>query len=445
MKLNYQKGHASILFVIIVPALFGVFMLGSDGARALQQKARVMDATEVAALAVSAHADDNQPGSTVNTTIVTDVMEAYFPDLKSGDLKNIKIVRKNCDQIADCNSDGHRFFQYEVSATMKYDSWFPGNDAIAGFGDEISVSGGGTSRKYQSDAIDVMLVADFSGSMEDDWKGGDERKYEDLIDIINDVAVELDNFNDLKIPDKVNTIGIAPYNHYAHRSASKKDCDYKSYTVNQYGVGSVEHLVYKSANSKKINYSQTVTNAINNSYSLDSFCAKDSSDTRNANFHNVGLTKNMLPSSANGTFLNEIKYFRPTGGTASYLGLIEGTKLLLGGQNEKRLLIILSDGEDSPGHTPVNKKGPHGGSPSYKSIGEKLMVNHKLCESILGKLEEDEKEATIYLIGFDYKKGSTNKALDTCVGEDNIFYAENKEQILNKILSLIAEEIGHLK
>ncbi|WP_162062831.1 hypothetical protein [Vibrio taketomensis] len=157
------------------------------------------------------------------------------------------------------------------------------------------------------------------------------------------------------------------------------------------------------------------------------------------------MTKNILPSSTKGTFLNEIKYFRPTGGTASYLGLIEGTKLLLGGQNEKRLLIILSDGEDSPGHTPVNKKGPHGGSPSYKSIGEKLMINHKLCESILGKLEEDEKEATIYLIGFDYKKGSTNKALDTCVGEDNIFYAENKEQILNKILSLIAEEIGHLK
>ncbi|MEZ8772114.1 TadE/TadG family type IV pilus assembly protein [Vibrio sp. 10N.247.310.17] len=36
-----QSGHAAMLFAMMIPALFGVFMLGSDGARALQTKARL--------------------------------------------------------------------------------------------------------------------------------------------------------------------------------------------------------------------------------------------------------------------------------------------------------------------------------------------------------------------------------------------------------------------
>lgn len=44
MKLKKQQsGHAAILFVMCIPVLFGVFTLASDGARALQSKARLED------------------------------------------------------------------------------------------------------------------------------------------------------------------------------------------------------------------------------------------------------------------------------------------------------------------------------------------------------------------------------------------------------------------
>ncbi len=56
-----QSGHAAILFAICVPVLFGVFMLGSDGARALQTKARLEEAAEAAVLAVSAEDSSNHP------------------------------------------------------------------------------------------------------------------------------------------------------------------------------------------------------------------------------------------------------------------------------------------------------------------------------------------------------------------------------------------------
>ncbi|WP_241910669.1 TadE/TadG family type IV pilus assembly protein, partial [Vibrio lentus] len=68
-SIHRQSGHASVLFALLVPLLFGVFMLASDGARAIQSKARIEDASEVAALAVAAR-DDKTPMSTENVKLV---------------------------------------------------------------------------------------------------------------------------------------------------------------------------------------------------------------------------------------------------------------------------------------------------------------------------------------------------------------------------------------
>ncbi|RJX68437.1 TadG [Vibrio sinensis] len=451
---RYQKGHASILFAMVIPVLFGVFMLGSDGARALQQKARLQDATEAAALAISAHADQNESegegnlGSEVNRKIATDFISAYFPEEKintPADLSNLKIIRKSCEQVPDCTPDGHRFFQYDIQVSLKYDAWFPGNDVIVGFGDEIEVAGASTARKYQSNSIDVVLAADFSGSMDKPWGGGSRAKYKDLLDIIEDVAIELDNFNDLKIPDKINTIGIAPYSHYARRKEDKKNCP-QNYTVIN-GIGNVEHLRF-NYNNGQVNYLNTIYDLKSMSYANDSRCAVDTSNTRGANFYSISLTDDILPGNSNNAFTSQIKKFKPLGGTASYLGLIEAYKILKTGSNKKKLLVILSDGVDSAEHTPIGQKGPQGtrySSRTYETIGKKLVMENGLCEIIKNDLSENGIETTMYVIGFDYEQGDTNIALDRCVGPDNVLYAENKQEILNKILSLIAEEIGHLK
>lgn len=455
---RYQKGHASILFAMVIPVLFGVFMLGSDGARALQQKARLQDATEAAALAISAHADQNESegegnlGSEVNRKIATDFISAYFPEEKintAADLSNLKIIRKSCEQVPDCTPDGHRFFQYDIQVSLKYDAWFPGNDVIVGFGDEIEVAGASTARKYQSNSIDVVLAADFSGSMGDPWRGGSQAKYKDLLDIIEDVAIELDNFNDLKIPDKINTIGIAPYSNYARRRATRSDCNYQSHTVIN-GIGSVEHLYF--SNSQSIHYSKTITDFRTIDYDYDSRCAVDKRRTNVENFYSIPLTDKIIDGgNGNASFSEQIKYFRPKGGTASYLGLIEAYKILKKGKNKKRLLVILSDGIDSDNGTPLGKEGFKGPRTSndwnntYEKIGQRLVLNYDLCEIIKRDLSNGDIDTTMYVIGFDYEQGTTNIALDKCVGQDNVLYAENKQEILNKILSLIAEEIGHLK
>ena len=76
--LRKQSGHAAILFAMIIPGWFGLFTLASDGARAIQTKARIEDASEIAVLAIAAHNDDNKnsqgsgSGSAVNRKIATD-------------------------------------------------------------------------------------------------------------------------------------------------------------------------------------------------------------------------------------------------------------------------------------------------------------------------------------------------------------------------------------
>ncbi|SHO56532.1 TadE/TadG family type IV pilus assembly protein [Vibrio quintilis] len=445
-----QRGHAAMLFAMVLPVLFGIFVLGTDGARALQYKARMMDASEAAVLAIAAHAASNsgEQGSPENRQIAADFFAAYFPSLNiqtPGDLVSLTVQRENCEQIAACvASDGPRFFQYQISASLTFPSWFPGNDAIVGFGENIAVSSHSSARKYQSNAIDVMLAADFSGSMASKWSGGSKKKYQDLIDIIDSVAEQLEAFNALNIPGKTNTLGIAPYSHYVRREAGSERCNNKKRTISL-GLGHVEHLRFQQ--NKRVDYRETIIDMQTQPYTQDDICAVNNSTV--GYFYSIPLTRYITTGNGSSeSFTTRIGRFWPKGGTASYLGLIESYKLLLSGQNSKKLLIILSDGVDTGNYTPIGATGPRWTrtwSKTYAGIGNKLVTGYNLCEIIKSDLSADGNSADIYMIGFDYQQGKTNTALDACVGSDNIFYAQNKTEILNRILALVAEEIGHLK
>ncbi|MCY9803675.1 pilus assembly protein [Vibrio scophthalmi] len=440
-----QNGHASILFVMIIPVLFGVFMLGTDGARALQQKARLQDASEVAVLAVTAHADQNivgegqapEGGSKVNRAIVADFISAYFPDVKINgpeDLTNLRIERKECSQLADCSADGYQFFQYQIQAAFKYDTWFPGNSAIVGFGDQVEVGGLSTARKYQNNAVDLMLVADYSGSMTLEWDGGNKKKYQDLFDIIKEVALELDDYNKQKVPGQTSTIGITPYNHFVFR---KKGAGGVCNNVTNGDVWNVEHTKFTN---NATDFQATILAA---ETPIDSDVCPSSNEYKESTFYSIGLTTNIS------NFISSINRFQPSSYTASFQGIIEGYKHLKEGKNKKKLLVILSDGVDTEDHAPKGKIEPGSPSnryPSYKKIGSTLVDKpHLLCEKVRNGLSKNGENVQLYLIGFDYRPGATNKALDECVGAGNILYANNKEEIKKTLLSLMAEEIGHLK
>ncbi|USD64732.1 pilus assembly protein [Vibrio sp. SCSIO 43136] len=405
-----QTGHAAMLFAIMVPVLFGLFSLATDGARAMQAKARMDDSLEAASLAVAAHNDDNDDdgsgaGSAINQAIANAYLDAYLG--ADTPVSNLKITKKACEDIPDCvtglvNGES-RFFEYSVTATSTHDSWFQGD--LAAVEESYNVSADGTSRKYQNHAVDVVFVSDFSGSMGNGWSGGSKDKYLDLVDVIKDVVDELQKFNDLENVDD-NTVAYVGFNHM----------------VKQSNVGCwVDQLKYSGGS---VSYSLTV----NNIFIEKSTCTYNSHGN-SANFYDISPTTNFT------SFKSTISGFSPTGWTASYQGIIRGAQMLNKGNNPRRLMIVLSDGADY--------------SSTNKSISNGL-VNSGMCTKIRDTLDaqvvgvdNDQVSSKIAVIGFDYNVGS-NAALQNCAGSANVFKAENKAEILNKILELISEEIGHL-
>ncbi|MUL08694.1 pilus assembly protein [Aliivibrio fischeri] len=418
---KHQQGHAAILFAMMIPALFGIFALASDGARAIQTKARIEDASEVAALAISAHNDPAQPDdgtytpSTRNRQIVVDYVNAYISDIDA--VTDIKVAKRNCDLIPECVAglyDGDmRYLEHEVDVTTRQNSWFPGNEAIEGMGETFSTRGKSLARKYQSEAVDVMFAADFSGSMLDTWSGSSNPKYADLIEIIRNISVELQNFNDLPGNRDNSTIGISAFSTFTN-----------SFTYDTGIQCSLSQGV--SRNNKPTNWfrpvnpEQTVANIW--TQKTEDYCKSGAY----AGFHDVNLTSNF-------NYLNgQVGSFYAGGGTASYQAIIRGAQLLKKGNNSRRLLIVLSDGDDND-----------------KNLANRL-VSAGMCTKIKDDLGADRTPdgrpvaAKMAVIGFDYDPFA-NKALKDCVGVKNVYKAEDADEVEDIILELINEEVGHLK
>lgn len=402
-NIDNQRGHAAILFVMLIPLLFGVFILASDGARALQSKARIEDASEVAALAIAAH-DDKNPMSAYNISLVNNYIAEYMVDQKG--IEVVRIKRLACRDIPECIFGSvrgeSRYTQYEVEVTSTHNSWFPGTESIKGMGETFTTRGASMVRKYQSNSVDLMFAADFSGSMESTWLGGRQNKYQDLITILNKVTQELRNYN-YRTQKYNSTIGISGFN-----------------THTMLKLGLIGCKVDQTIKDETLDYYQTVAQMW-----IPKGCIPSLGNTVPLQFYDVALTSNF------DSFNAQINGFLAGGGTSSYQAIISGARMLNLGSNNKKLLIVISDGADN---NPYDTQG---------------LVNAGMCIDIINTLENKSISsgknitARMAFIGFDFNPVN-NPALVQCVGSDNIFKAESYDELLDQILELIIEEVGHL-
>ncbi|MFC1234488.1 pilus assembly protein TadG-related protein [Vibrio sp. F74] len=441
-----QRGHAALLFVLIIPPLFGMFSLGTDGAMMMQNDARLNDALEAASLAVAAANDDNDEngdgiddgeiglGSQFNQNLASAYVTEYMHSMES--ISEVRVAKRECESIPDCVSgleNGEpRFFEFEVTATTKHKTIFD-TDALSN--NDYEVSSKGKTRKYQNHAVDIVFVSDFSGSMGDSWDGGAKTKYLDLVDVIDKVTVELAKFNGLINMDD-NTVGYVGFNRYTRKFSSSTKLSKSQYIW----FGNRERWITRGTTVIELCvfnqlYGSNWSKAVNNIF-VEKSCnstkkrlvlGKDyNSDGDDAYFYDVDLTSNFT------AFNNTISSFYPDSGTSSYQGLIRGAQIAEKGDNPRRLIIVLSDGDDNSSSTTSS------------------LVNAGMCSTIRNTLDAkvtssgDDVTSKIAIIGFDYNVNA-NTALQTCAGAENVFEAENTNDILNKILELISEEIGHLK
>ncbi|AMO55934.1 hypothetical protein GZ77_07485 [Endozoicomonas montiporae] len=442
-----QRGVAVILFAIMLPVLMGMLVLGVEGARFLRVKADVGDAVEVASLALSAR---DELDAEKNRRLATTYIEALVPN---AGISQVQVKRTDCEDnrnVCDPNQPD-RFTEYEVSAVATFQSWFPGfSESGFGFDRSVRVSSKAVSRKYQGvGAVDVFLVADFSGSMNFDWdcsescsqRPDDEsNRINKLMAVVKDVAEELEKQS--RIYDVENTIALIPFN------LTTRDYD-SSGTLCR-----VQQAIYSDSKTnveKMFDEKECIKLA---GSALENFKGDK------ANFHTIDSTNNA------DSLIKELKEMTANHGTASFEGIIRSAQLANQPYpklvNPRRLIIVLSDGKDKgklywcTSYKKKSGKCKKWLSADVNTIHQELL-EQDYCSVIRKKLnsltvpnskepsETIQVQSKIAAIGFGagYNiKGNAN--INQCAGIENVYMADNDDDIRRLILYLIAEEIGHL-
>lgn len=438
-----QRGTASIIFVLTFPLLFSVFVLAIESTRYLQTHARINDGVEMASLAVAANASQS---TRENQLLAKRFVDNFAPN-GNIDPSEIKIERSSCDQIyqEECGKpgvydrDGLIFTQYKVSLTSDFISWFPEDGYHLGYDETMILGGDATARKYQGFTIDVAFVSDFSGSMEWVWEdnesdpdgefGDISSKYEGVVEVIKRITERLEDYNNstdqqLNGQNLTNRASFVGFNMYPHKDGS-------FYSNVRYFNHSFSRSWEWYYNIPQINFNATASNPLGTP--VTQIVGRSSADS--SYFNTIPLTDNFA------NFRSQISQFRPNYGTASYEGIIEAAKIVSGGENVRKLIIVLSDGVDSADINSPNDT-------RYPGYAATQLYNRGLCQNIIDSLEKQTAggrnvAARIFVIGFDYNIDD-NPGLKTCAGEENVQSAKSYQDIYDTVLELISEEVGRL-
>ncbi|WP_186176344.1 TadE/TadG family type IV pilus assembly protein [Vibrio jasicida] len=439
LRINSESGGAIILFATALPILIGIMVFAYQVSQMLQAQAKIFEATEVASLALSASPKNS---SQENLNYAEKIVNRYISE-NASELELV-IEERSCFYDDNCMSVGNVYGPYRefvVQATSRHDYWM--SYEYINSSSNFKVSGKSTARKYLSSIVDIYLIADFSSSMNVTWDNGKSR-----LSILKQVASDI--ANDLKIGSEENDV--------KSRIALLGYSDVHVKKTNE--VVSLSPLGFERIWDKKKYYDYRVKNNDGSTRYLDTvnkmFELKegkniplrapkenmtvseveklidynDNSDNRYP-FYDIPLTSDY------NLFVNEVNSpkLRAFFSTASWNGLIAAaleadmqTEL-----NPKQVFILLSDGDDGPGLSILDE---------LTALG--------FCEKIRNRFESKpsvfsgQTEVIMGVIGIGYSPTKNNGFIE-CFGNENIFHAENGDDVYKYVVQLLNDEVGRLQ
>ncbi|MFI8416073.1 TadE/TadG family type IV pilus assembly protein [Serratia sp. NPDC078593] len=390
-----RRGAFAISFVLMSGALLALASFAIEGPRYITERARLSDAMEQAALALTA--EDNGAGAARNYSLSSDYFRAY--------MRHDVAVFTPTVVVNGGFSAGKNYVEYRVSGQTLQDSWFS-SSLFPSFDKQVKIGDNGAARKYRSN-IDVIFVTDFSGSMTEPFGSG--TKLSELKRIILKLSTELFRYN---IDNK---IGFVPFSWGGKEGGY---CDFPLVT-NRPVPENILAGGATTALENYVNFSATVAaiprQVRDITIPLDKAgpgtCLKESTSWK------VPLTSSMAG-------IRQIQSMEAGGSTLVSNGILMGVPYLVRGTASRKVLIVVSDGTDAPNNV---------------SITPKLMAAG-MCDKIRSVISTRESVGKIAFIGIGYAPTYDWKQ---CVGEKNFYLPQNVNQLEDNLRRAIFEEVGH--
>ncbi|WP_428751170.1 MULTISPECIES: TadE/TadG family type IV pilus assembly protein [Vibrio] len=495
-SIKKQGGVAAIWMGLSLVPIMGFTFWAVEGTRYVQEKSRLGDAAEAAAIAVTMA---DQEGSA--NAFATKYVNAYVRDIKSS---QVTAKRKHQEAIPD--TDTLEFIQYTVDVKTTHDSWFS-STFIPSFSETQDLTGKSVAKKYPAylgdNNIDIVFVSDFSGSM-NNWWGGNykiDALKEAVMTVSNKLLcqnIEYDRWqgkevckdsDQSELADKLlNRIGIVPYNVRTREIGSDRNV----YAVSQlrYKTGfrlvnpersyeEVDWNAWRTVRPKNIYRCSQNRNKCPNKTAEESAQAKrltkvlginqytyskqtffvDNKDYVDLSFSVEQMFNNQFPgnlskyrvdnnklyrgygSTSRDQFstisltnktsdIADINGMRAGGNTASFQGILRGIQKISEGNpnssdkdeqesydNKIKMLLILSDGEESPNNGILNG-----------------LVSNGMCDDAREKIPG----LYIGVIGIGFTSSNVTEFRRCVVNPDeDIIDVSNLDELIEKIEELI--------
>ncbi len=398
---RYERGHAGIVFVLILPVLWGITAVCLDASRGLQTKVRLDEAVDSAVIAISA---DDAVDDVANKSVLNSYISSYVQDAE---------IIKAEPKVTTCPTDDD-CFDYSASATVSVNTWFPGNDHIVGFEEFLDVSSGSLAQKHLGSNMrtsDILIAFDTSSSMWNPISGeGGKARRSALIETIDNLVEFLEEHNATTETHK-SKLGFVPWS--------------TGYTQDGCNITEMVEMGGSPPIWVDINLQATMDRLWEDKKGPDN-CSKVTNwgvHTRNVV---LDLTDDLSPLP---DWVSSRNY---DGRTYTLTGLIKAAKMLREGKSDKRVLIVISDGADS-----------------VREETSELVSRYGICEELKTTLGTDydgnRKDVLFAFIGIDfhmYNHGWTYG----CFGNE-VYGASTANQLYGHIVDIITKEetpeVGH--
>lgn len=392
------SGAFAISFVMMSGFLFSMVAFGLEGSRYITERARLSDAMEQAALALTA--EDNGDGAQRNYSLSSDYFRAYMRhDVNV--FKPTVIVKKGISS----HNQNLSYVEYRVSGQTLQNSWFS-STLFPSFDKQVVIGDNGAARKFRSN-MDVIFVTDFSGSMNEGFGGS--TKLAELKRIVLKLSDELFSYN---IDNKV---GFVPFGWGGKEGMS---CDFPFVSNGPIPSDILAKRGFKAFESY-INIPGSVAAIPNRVHQIQIPISEVAKDTclRRSNSWKVPLTNNRAE-------ISQINSMTAGGGTLVSSGVLLGVPYLASGTASRKVMVIVSDGTDDPKDVMITPR----------------LINAGMCDRIRQVLSTNESVGKISFIGIAY---SPTVDWKSCVGDKNFYLPHTITELEDDLRRAVFEEVGH--